>query len=117
MLLGVLLVLATAETGRRLHGEMLGLAAGFVAALAPFQIYYSQEARMYMLLALLAAVSALRTWWLIATEWSAVHQPPLDAPPEAARRRGHRMSLLNLPAFLLASHGQRDSTHTTLSRS
>ena len=58
--LGVCLVLATAELGRRLYGEAAGLAAAFIAALAPFQVYYSQEARMYILLALLATLSFLQ---------------------------------------------------------
>ncbi len=66
--LGVLLVLAVAEFGRRLHGVLTGLLAGLFAALAPFQIYYSQEARMYILLALEAAVAMLLFFWLMSQE-------------------------------------------------
>jgi hypothetical protein len=66
-LCGVLLVWAIA----RIAGEIvrdhpsrrwLPLLAAFVAAVNPFQIYYSQEARMYMLLAL---ASALLMWGLL----------------------------------------------------
>ena len=66
--LGVLLVLAVAELGRRLYGESTGLAAAFVAALAPFQVYYSQEARMYILLALLSTLSVLAFWHIVQSE-------------------------------------------------
>ncbi len=65
-LCGVLLVAATwalgsrivamgGESGRRVP-SWLPLSAAWLAALLPFQVYYSQEARMYMLLALLAAL-------------------------------------------------------------
>lgn len=56
-LLGVLLVLATTHLGSICFNRNIGLAAGFIAALAPFQVYYSQEARMYMLLALEATIA------------------------------------------------------------
>ncbi len=67
-LLGVLLVLATAELGRRLHNETTGLAAAFVASLAPFQVYYSQEARMYILVALETTLAVLLFWWFVRQE-------------------------------------------------
>jgi mannosyltransferase len=57
-LLGVLLVGLIFLLGRRLADTTTGLAAAFVAALSPFQVYYSQEARMYMLLAVLGAAAA-----------------------------------------------------------
>lgn len=66
--LGVLLVLATAELGRRIYHSATGLAAGLIAALAPFQVHYSQEARMYILIALLASLSVLLFWWLLSQE-------------------------------------------------
>jgi len=56
-LLGVLLVALTYLLGKRLFGRSVGLAAAFTAALSPFQVYYSQEARMYILLALEGAAS------------------------------------------------------------
>ncbi|MEA3346259.1 MAG: glycosyltransferase family 39 protein [Chloroflexota bacterium] len=51
-MLGVLLVALTYLLGNRLFGHSVGLAAALTAALSPFQVYYSQEARMYILLAL-----------------------------------------------------------------
>ncbi|MFQ5612589.1 MAG: glycosyltransferase family 39 protein [Anaerolineae bacterium] len=55
--LGVALVLATAGLGARLFGKRVGLAAALIAALSPFQVYYAQETRMYMLLALLGTIA------------------------------------------------------------
>jgi 4-amino-4-deoxy-L-arabinose transferase-like glycosyltransferase len=66
--LGVLLVWVIADLGRRLFSPATGLAAGFIAALAPFQVYYSQEARMYILLALEAAVAMLLFWLYVTAE-------------------------------------------------
>ncbi|MCA9974024.1 MAG: glycosyltransferase family 39 protein [Anaerolineales bacterium] len=43
--------------GKRLSGVLVGLAAAVFLALSPFNIYYAQEARMYTLLALNAAVA------------------------------------------------------------
>jgi mannosyltransferase len=93
-LLGVILVALTYALGRLLAGRWTGLAAALLAAVNPFQVYYSQEARMYMLLAVwsaLAFYAALR--WVIS--------PPLgegrgegetDAqgaiPPSPLQRRG-----------------------------
>jgi 4-amino-4-deoxy-L-arabinose transferase-like glycosyltransferase len=43
--------------GRRLFGGETGIVAALVLAVAPFHIYYSQEARMYALVAFLALLS------------------------------------------------------------
>jgi len=64
-LLGTLLLLVTfsiaRDTARELVpnqlSDMTGLLAMLLAALSPLQIYYSQETRMYILAALLAALS------------------------------------------------------------
>ena len=54
--LSVLLSLASVVflygLGRTLLGEPAGLAAAFIAAISPFQIYHAQDLRMYALLAL-----------------------------------------------------------------
>lgn len=62
-LCGVLLVAAIWALGRSILAQehdgtrrWLPIGAAWVAALLPFQVYYSQEARMYMPLALLAAL-------------------------------------------------------------
>ncbi len=66
--LGVLLVLVTIGIGMRLGGAVAGLVAGLLAAVSPLQVYYSQEARMYILLALEAAGAVYGFWWLVLQE-------------------------------------------------
>jgi len=61
-LLGVALVALIYALGRRLQpegGAWIGLLAALLAAVNPSQVYYSQEARMYMLVAFLAAAAVL----------------------------------------------------------
>jgi 4-amino-4-deoxy-L-arabinose transferase-like glycosyltransferase len=67
-LLGTLLVLVIYGLGTRLFNRTSGLTAVFIAAIAPFQVYYSQEARMYILVALEAALAALIFWWFVSQE-------------------------------------------------
>jgi len=55
--LGLLLVAVTYALGHQLGRPALGLAAAFLAALSPFQVYYSQEARMYVLVTLVGAAA------------------------------------------------------------
>ena len=55
-LLGVALVALIYALGQLLAGRWAGLAAAFLAAINPFQVYYAQEARMYMLLAVWTAL-------------------------------------------------------------
>jgi len=57
--LGVVLVALTYALGRSLVGRRVGLVATFLVAINPFQVYYAQEARMYMLLATLTAAAML----------------------------------------------------------
>ena len=56
--LGVLLVAVIFRLGARWFDGGGGVAAALLAAVNPFQVYYAQEARMYMLLALLGALTA-----------------------------------------------------------
>jgi 4-amino-4-deoxy-L-arabinose transferase-like glycosyltransferase len=60
--LGVVTVLFTYRLGRRLFEARVGLIAAFLAAVNPFLVYYSQEARMYMLL---AAIGVVATYLLV----------------------------------------------------
>ncbi|MBL7063818.1 MAG: glycosyltransferase family 39 protein [Anaerolineae bacterium] len=70
---GLVLIIFTYLLGRRLFGAVTGLMAAFLAAISPFAIYYSQEARMY---ALLAALSVASTFFAIRTLQSAnLHSP------------------------------------------
>jgi len=61
-LAGVVTVTAVWAGARALVSRRAGLAAGALAALNPFLVWYSQEARAYALLACLCAVS----FWLFA---------------------------------------------------
>jgi 4-amino-4-deoxy-L-arabinose transferase-like glycosyltransferase len=70
---GLALILCTYLLGRQLFGEPTGLMAAFVSATSPFAIYYSQEARMY---ALLAAISAASTCFAIRHLQSAFRELP-----------------------------------------
>ena len=63
--LAVGLVYVIGVLGTRLFSARVGLLAAFIAALSPLQIYYAQEARMYMLLALLSSLTVLGTILLL----------------------------------------------------
>lgn len=54
--------------GKSLINECVALAGMFVAAVAPIHVYYSQEARMYMMLAFLSALSSGFLWLAIKHE-------------------------------------------------
>ena len=54
---GVLLVFVVFKLGERLSGFRAGLVAALLAAVSSFLVHYSQEARVYSLLALLSACS------------------------------------------------------------
>ncbi|MBO9308922.1 MAG: glycosyltransferase family 39 protein [Chloroflexi bacterium] len=56
---GVLSVACAYALGAALFAPSVGIAAAFLTALNTFSIYYSQEARMYALLALIAALAML----------------------------------------------------------
>jgi hypothetical protein len=57
----LLLVAAVYAIGRREVSRRAGLWAAFLVAIAPTQVFYSQQARMYSLLTLLA----LTAWWFL----------------------------------------------------
>lgn len=65
LLIGMLGVATGALIGRKLLGQKTGIVAALLLACSPMHIWYSQEARMYILLALLIMLSAYMTWRLI----------------------------------------------------
>ena len=73
-LAGVALVALVYRLGRQYFGRSAGLGAALLAALHPFLIYYSQEARMYALLATLSAAS-----FLLFSRWLKSSRPPAPA--------------------------------------
>ncbi|HLB11462.1 MAG TPA: glycosyltransferase family 39 protein [Dehalococcoidia bacterium] len=56
---GLLLVAVVYKLGQKLFVPQAGLAAAGIAAISPFLVYYSQEARMYMQGAFLCALAGL----------------------------------------------------------
>lgn len=64
VVLGVGLVYLIGVLGTRLFNRRVGLAAAFIAAFSPLQVYYAQEARMYMLLAVLSSLTILAAWMM-----------------------------------------------------
>ena len=63
--LAILLVYVIGVIGTRLYSPRVGLIAALIATFSPFQVYYAQEARMYMLLTLLASLTLLVTFLLL----------------------------------------------------
>ncbi len=84
---GLALVVFTYLLGRHVFGEATGLTAAFLGAISPFAVYYSQEARMY---ALLAALSAASTLFAIRI---------LPSPFHVSRFTFHASRILNLVAL------------------
>jgi uncharacterized membrane protein len=62
VLFGVLAIPMIYVVGRQLFNKGVGLVGALILALSSFNIYYSQEARMYSLLVLLALVSMYFFW-------------------------------------------------------
>jgi 4-amino-4-deoxy-L-arabinose transferase-like glycosyltransferase len=82
-LFGVATVALTAALGRVVGGRRVALLAALAAAVSPFAIHYSQEARMYMMVTMLAAASWLAFARLQQTNTSSpstVHRPPSSLP-------------------------------------
>jgi len=65
VLVGVLGVAVGALVGRKLLGWETGMTAALLLACSPMHIWYSQEARMYILLALLTTLSTYMLWRLL----------------------------------------------------
>jgi mannosyltransferase len=78
-LLGVVLVALVFALGRQLGGRRAGLGAALLAAIHPFQVYYAQEARMYMLLAVLTAGAMLSLALLVSRSRRARSELPAYA--------------------------------------
>ncbi len=91
-LFGCLTVLVVYLWARRLAGDWAGVGAGVLAAISPFAIYYSQEARAYALVALLTVAGC---WTL--SEYLLAHS-------EGRRYRRWMLGYVLAAASLLWSH-------------
>jgi mannosyltransferase len=65
-LLGVAIVFLVWRVGQRLFNSYVGAIAAFLAAISPLLVYYSQEARMYMLLSFLGCLTVWLALRLVA---------------------------------------------------
>ncbi len=72
---GALMVALAYALGRRLFGRVAGGLAALLAALHPLWVYYSQEARMYTLLAALGMVAGYALLRVLAAERSHTGYP------------------------------------------
>ena len=86
-LAGVILVALLYRLGKHYFGPGAGVGAALLGAINPFLVYYAQEARMYALLATLAAAS-----FLLFSQWLRSSRPP--AAPWGDRRLGAAYSII-----------------------
>ena len=84
MLAGVALVPLLYATGRRLFSVRTGVLAALLGALSPFLVWYSQEARMYTLL---AALSLTSVYLLLRVTDLPGTSPDTNSAPGALKRK------------------------------
>jgi len=89
LMYGLLTVALAYPLGKRLAGRPLGLLAALLVALARFEVWWSQEMRMYMLAGLMGFVA---TYWLVRM----VASCGAKACPERSRRDERRNGRLEI---------------------
>lgn len=62
LIVGMIHIGQTLKFGRKLAGDWLALGAGLLLAISPMHVWYSQEIRMYILLASLTTASTMGLW-------------------------------------------------------
>jgi len=98
-LVGVGIVAATYLFARRFFGPLTALLAGLLVAISPFQVYYAQEARMYILVTLFGLLSMLAYVQLLAVAAC----PPWETA-NARRLAGWAALYLLTTALAIYSH-------------
>ena len=98
-LLGTATIAAVWALGRRLGGDRAALAAAALVAVNPMLVWFSQEARAYALLILLAVLSALL--WLRVLDSAFAGQSSSPAP---GRGRGPLLAWGAVAGLALATH-------------
>jgi len=78
VIFGVLAVPVCAALARRLGGPLAGLIAAALLALSPFHIWWSQQTRMYALVALLCALSMYLLLKALSTPHTALPRFPVQ---------------------------------------
>jgi mannosyltransferase len=74
---GILSVPLLFKLGRELFNQRVGLLAAFLLSISPFHVWFSQEARMYTLAALLSLISVYTFVLLLLKEEASSAQPYL----------------------------------------
>jgi len=100
-LIGVALTGLTYRLARRLFGVVPALLAALFSAASPFQVYYSQETRMYILVTCLGALSVYLT-----TVWMDQGNPGPEEQPAGAREGRTIRWILYVLASTLALYTQ-----------
>ncbi len=62
LIIGMINIAQIIEFGRRQAGVIIGLGAGLLLAISPMHVWYSQEVRMYILLAVLTTAASIELW-------------------------------------------------------
>ena len=121
---GILIVALTFRLARFFFDQRVALVAAFIAAVSSFQVYYSQEARMYIWVTLFAAVSVyamakmleVRSWKLEIGERASDSEPltsnlqslasNLQSPTSNSRTRRSLFWLLYIAATIAMLYTQ-----------
>jgi uncharacterized membrane protein len=98
VLASVALIPLVYAVGVKLLSRRAGVLAAALTALSPLELYFAQEARMYMLTSLVA----LLTLWAYAS-WRGVALASVDPLPETASTAGSRSQLWPLVWYTLAA--------------
>ncbi len=112
-LLGVLTVPLVYALGRMIGGVRMGLLGALLFAIAPFQVHYGQEARMYALLSFLAGLAMWGVASVLAgSSPGAVRMSSHETKPAASL--GGRSGWLAWPAFVVGSAGALYTHNTSI---
>lgn len=105
-LYGLALVALTFILGRKLFGPGVGLLSAFLAAISPFQIYYSQETRMYILAAMLGALSFFFfvRWLEVETRRVGQAASDIDPPPRMVAIQQWMLNIWDSRYFVAAGY-------------
>jgi hypothetical protein len=86
LIFGVLTIPLTYRLGQALVDQRLGLLAAFLMTISPYQIWHSQDARMYTIL---TAGSVMSMWGFVKLLPFLVHAWPKSAQPALASQAPH----------------------------
>jgi uncharacterized membrane protein len=90
LVLGMLTVPLVYRLARLAFGELVGFLAALLCAISPFQVYYSQEARMYALATFFTTLSMFLLARIVSGESSGHSRSNSDRPgsPDPDQKRG-----------------------------